>query len=47
MPNNLHMGSETEAIESDITVCHRESILTLSGESSVGTIADLVKALNG
>ncbi len=41
------MGSGTEAIESGITIHHGESIITLAGGSSVETIADLVKALNG
>ena len=39
-------GGETVAIESDITIRHGESVITLPGGSSVETIANLVKALN-
>ena len=37
---------ETVAIESDITIRHGESIITLPTGSSAEAVADLVKALN-
>ena len=39
-------GGETVAIESDITIRHGESIITLPAGSSAEAVADLVKALN-
>ena len=39
-------GEESVAIESDITIRHGESIITLPAGSSVEAVADLVKALN-
>ena len=39
-------GGETVAIESDITIRHGESIITLPTGSSAEAVADLVKALN-
>ena len=45
-PGSLRDGG-TGAIESDITIRHGASVITLPGGSGVGTIADLVKALNG
>ena len=39
-------GGGTVAIESDITIRHGESIITLPAGSSAEAVADLVKALN-
>ena len=39
-------GGESVAIESDITIRHGESIITLPAGSSAEAVADLVKALN-
>ena len=39
-------GGETVAVESDITIRHGESIITLPAGSSAEAVADLVKALN-
>ena len=39
-------GGGTVAIESDITIRHGESIITLAAGSSAEAVADLVKALN-
>ena len=39
-------GGETVAVESDITIRHGESIITMPAGSSAETVADLVKALN-
>ena len=39
-------GGETVAIESDITIRHGESIISLPAGSSAEAVADLVKALN-
>ena len=39
-------GGETVAIESDITIRHGESIITLPAGSGAEAVADLVKALN-
>ena len=39
-------GGGTVAIESDITIRHGESIITMPAGSSVEAVADLVKALN-
>ena len=39
-------GGESVAIESDITIRHGESIITLPAGSSAEAIANLVKALN-
>ena len=36
----------TVAVESDITIRHGESIITLPAGSSAEAVADLVKALN-
>ena len=39
-------GGGTVAVESDITIRHGESIITLPAGSSAEAVADLVKALN-
>ena len=39
-------GGGTVALESDITIRHGESIITMPAGSSVEAVADLVKALN-
>ena len=39
-------GGGTVAIESDITIRHGESIITMPAGSSAEAVADLVKALN-
>ena len=39
-------GGGTIAVESDITIRHGESIITLPAGSSAEAVADLVKALN-
>ena len=39
-------GGETVAVESDITIRHGESIITLPAGSSAEAVAALVKALN-
>ena len=39
-------GGGTVALESDITIRHGESIITLPAGSSAEAVADLVKALN-
>ena len=44
-PDAMH-GGGTVAVESDITIRHGESIITLPAGSSAEAVADLVKALN-
>ena len=44
-PDAMASG-ETAAIESDITIRHGESIITLPVGSSAEAVANLVKALN-
>ena len=44
-PETMPSG-EIETIESEVTIHHRESIITLHAGSNTETIADLVKALN-
>ena len=44
-PETMPSG-EIEAIESEVTIRHGESIITLHAGSNTETIADLVKALN-
>ena len=39
-------GGRTVAVESDITIRHGESIITMPAGSSAEAVADLVKALN-
>ena len=44
-PDAMASG-ETTAVESDITIRHGESIITMPAGSSAEAVADLVKALN-
>ena len=44
-PDTMPSG-EIETIESEVTIRHGESIITLPAGSNTETIADLVKALN-